>query len=135
MPVTPSGRCFVSASAGFASPLTVNNRKSPRRRHSWTQSCPAARCPTRQMPALLQMPTAAAESGCMLSVMLRPRSRQTLWIASCGRAQRHRLLRRAPVLDEVQAPHCFALDAYLAFFTMSSGRWSRKHWVKETALL
>ena len=77
---TSRERYFVSASAEFASPWTKNNRKSPRRRPSWTNSCPTARCLTRPIPALLQIPTAAAESVCILSVMLKPRSRPTLWI-------------------------------------------------------
>ena len=77
-------RYFVSASAGFASPWTLNNRKSPRRRPSWTHSRPTARCLTRQISAHLQIPTAAAESVRKLKVMLKPRSRPILWIPSAS---------------------------------------------------
>ena len=107
---------FVSAPAGFTSPWTLNIRKSPRRRPSWNHSCPTARCLTRPIPpALSQIPTAAAESAC--GVVLKPRSWPTLWIPSASvvpltiphssaSAERHSLLRRAPVFDWTQAPHC-----------------------------
>ena len=112
-------RYFVSASAGFAPPWTLNNRKSPRRRPSWTHSRPTARCLTRQISAHLQIPTAAAESVRKLKVMLKPRSRPILWIPSASvvplddstqfgfsGAQRNSILRRAPVFDQLRAPDC-----------------------------
>ena len=40
---TSRERCFVNASAGFALLWTLNSRKSPRRRPSWTHKCPTAR--------------------------------------------------------------------------------------------
>ena len=70
---TSRERYFVSASAGFASPCTLNNRKSPPQE---THSCPTARRLTRPIPALLQIPTAAAESVCILRIVLKPESRQ-----------------------------------------------------------
>ena len=73
------------------------------------------------MPVLLKIPTEAAESVCMLSVMPRPWSRPTFWIPCASvvpltiphssTSAELRLLRRAPVLDEVQAPHCCAPPA------------------------
>ena len=72
-------RCFDNASAGFASRWTLNTRKSPR----WTRCCPTARCLTCPIPALLQIPT-AAESVCTLRVVLKPKSRPTLWIPSAS---------------------------------------------------
>ena len=107
---TSRGRCFVSASAGFASPLNLNNRKCPPCRPSCAHSCSKARFLTRPIPALLQIPTAAAESVCKLSVMLRQRSGalDDPTQFCFGMAYRQSLLRRAPMVDEVQAAHCCA---------------------------
>ena len=65
---------FVNMSAGFWSPCTLNMVKSQRRSPSWTHNWPTARCLTRPMPLLRQIPIAAAESACMRTFMQRPRS-------------------------------------------------------------
>ena len=75
---------FVSMSAGFWSPCTLNMVKSQRRSPSWTHNWPTARCLTRPMPLLRQIPIAAAESACMRTFMLRPRSNPQDWMPSAS---------------------------------------------------
>ena len=75
---------------------------------------PTARCVTRPTPALLQIPTAAAESVCMIRFHAQAKVATSTLDAKRFRgalgdsthfcfvgAQSHCLLRRAPVLDEV----------------------------------
>ena len=65
----------------FASPWTLKKSDVSSSQIFLDRSCPTATYLTHPMPALMQIPTAAAESVCILRVMLKPRSRPTHWIA------------------------------------------------------
>ena len=103
---TSRERYFVSASAGSASLDTIGSL--PRRSSSWTHSCPTARCLTRPTPALLQIPTAAAQAKVSANTLDPQHFRGVIDVSTVGfsRAQRHSLLGRAPVFEYLRARHC-----------------------------